>query len=132
MAEPTPPKQVKLDLAAFPKEPWAQQLVTAFNQLSLQTTQALQVAAPKYKDLVFKTGAVAANSFPIDVTLDFKPSNVSVAQVTNGATTGGTVIQWQLLSLTRQQSQSGNFVIRVSRISGLLADTSYSIRLALV
>lgn len=123
MGELTPPKQVKLDLAIFPKTPWAKALVDALNQFSLQTTQALQVAGPKYKTINFTTGAVVADSFPIDIKVDAPVLDARVAMVLSGIPTGAVVLTAQMLS--------GGKLLRVSSISGLAANTPYTLRLAL-
>lgn len=117
------PKPARLDLALFPKEPWAKALVDAFNQLSLQTTQALTGVGGVTKVLSFKTGATPANSFPIDVRVDSPPKSVRVAMVLSGVPSGAVTVVAQLLS--------GGKFLRVSNITGLAANTTYSIRLAL-
>ncbi len=123
MAEVTPPKPLRLALEQFPKEPWAESLVDAFNQLALQTTQALTVVGPKYKTLDIKTGVTPANSFPIDVKVEAPPKSVRVAMVLAGTPSGAVSVTAQVLS--------GGKLVRVSNISGLAANTSYSIRLAM-
>lgn len=123
MGEPVPPKPQRLDLDLFPLEPWAKPLVDSFNQLALQTTQALTVVAPKYKTLSFRTGATPANSFPIDVMVDAPPNSVRIAMVLTGIPSGAVTVVAQVLS--------GGRVLRVSSITGLAANTTYSLRLAL-
>ncbi len=122
MGEPIPPKPVRLSLGRFPKEPWAKDLVDAFNQLALQTTQALTMTAPALKTLKFTTGATVADSFPIDVPVTSPPSTWS-AMVLSGVPSGAVTVQAAPLS--------GGKLLRVSLITGLAADTAYSIRLVL-
>lgn len=119
----SPPKQLRLDPTQFPKEPWAKALVDAFNQLSLQTTQALTGGGANYKTLTFKTGATVANSFPIDVKTAVSVTSARVAMVLSGEATGAVTVVAQPLS--------GGKTLRVSNITGLAANTAYSIRLAL-
>lgn len=123
MAEPIPPKPVRLMLAQFPKEPWAKSLVDAFNQLALQTTQALTTVAPTLKTLTFTTGATVADSFPIDVKVEAPVTSARVAMVLSGTPSGAVTVQAKPLS--------GGKLLRVSLITGLAANTAYSIRLAL-
>ncbi len=119
------PKQARLDLAIFPKEPWAKALVEAFNQFALETTQAFDGAAQKFKTLKFKTGAVVANSFPIDMPVAAPVASVRVAQVIRGGTLAGSAItvQWTMLA--------GGKLARVTLITGLSVNTSYEIKLAM-
>ncbi len=120
------PKQAALVLSMFPPEPWAKALVEAFNQLSLQSTQSAQAligAGGKYKVLDIKTGASVAASFPIDVKVAEPVKSVRVAMVLTGVPTGAVSVEAQLLS--------GGRLVRVSNITGLAANTIYSIRLAL-
>ncbi len=117
------PKQVSLSLAQFPQEPWAKALVEAFNQLSLETTQALTGIGANFKTLDIKTGATVANSFPIDIKVDRIVKSATLAMVLNGVLTGACTITAQVLS--------GGKLLRVTNITGLAANTSYSLRLRL-
>ncbi len=117
------PKQAQLVLEQFPKEPWARSLVEAFNQLSLETTQALTGTGANFKTLDIKTGATVADSFPINIKTDRIVNSVSLAMVLNGTLTGACTITAQALS--------GGKLLRVSNITGLAANTSYSLRLRL-
>ncbi len=123
MAEIIPPKQAQLSLAQFPQESWAVSLVSAFNQFSVQVVNAFKIAAPKYKVLSFTTGAAVADSFPIDFPVETAPSDVRVAMVVNGAPSGAVTVVAQVLS--------GGKLVRVSSITGLSINTTYSIRLAM-
>lgn len=119
----SPPKQAALRLSDFPREPWAVKLVNAFNQMSLETTKALDAAGPKMRVLEFATGATVADSFPIDVPVDFIVTDARVAMVLKGTPSGAVTVTAQMLS--------GGKLLRVSSITGLSASTRYSIRLAL-
>lgn len=123
MDSPTPPKPVRLELGLFPKEPWAKPLVDAINQLSLQTTQATTRKGVTYKVLTFKTPASAADAFPIDIKVDAPVTDVRVALVLSGAPNGAVTVTAQMLS--------GGKLLRVSNITGLAANTAYSVRLAM-
>ncbi len=119
-----PPKQIKLLLAQFPKEPWAKSLVEAINQMSLETTAALASSEAKFKTLKFKTGAVVADSFPIDFPVPAPLSSMRVAKVEKGpSSTGAVTVQWAMLTGGRQ--------VQVQMITGLSVSSSYEIRLAL-
>ncbi len=119
----TPPKQVQLVKELFPKEPWASSLVAALNQFSVQVVETFRATATRYKVLTFSTGADPATSFPIDVPVDEPPSDVRVAMVLSGAPSGPVTVLAQPLS--------GGKLLRVSSITGLAANSTYSIRLAL-
>ena len=107
----------------FPNEPWAKALVETFNKFSLETTRALTDVGGVQKTLTFKTGATVANSFPIDVKVESVIKSVRVAMVLTGVPSGA-------MSVTASMLSSGRS-LRVSNISGLAANTSYSLRLAL-
>jgi hypothetical protein len=117
------PKPVRLDLSLFPQEPWATALVNAFNQLSLQTTQALSGVGGVLKEISFKTGATVANSFPIDIPVASPVKSARVAMVLSGLPTGPVTVVAAMLS--------GGKHLRVSSITGLAANTPYALRLAL-
>lgn len=117
------PKQVRLDLTQFPDAPWAKALVGAFNQLSQQVTQAGGATQPTFRELRLKTGPTPSKSFPIDVKVDAPVKSVSVALVVSGTPSGAVFATASMLS--------GGKLLRVSNISGLAANTEYTIRLAL-
>ncbi len=119
MGSPTPPKPVRLVLADFPQEPWARSLVEAFNQLALQTTQALTGVGGQTKLL-----NIAVNqAYPIDVPVTAPVTSARVAMVLSGTPTGAVTVLAQQLS--------GGRLLRISNITGLSASSTYSLRLAL-
>ncbi len=120
----SPPKQAQLSLKDFPAQPWARKLVDAFNQLSLETSKALEGSAVTYKTLDIATGATVADSFPIDVPVTSIVKDVRVALVLSGAPASAVTVTAAMLS--------GGKLLRVSNITGLSASSRYSIRLALV
>lgn len=118
------PKPQQLDLGRFPREPWAQVLVSAFNQLALQVLQALNIAAPKYKTLDFTTGPDVTASFPLDIPVEAFPLDVRVAGVISGdAGFEAVTPKWSNISTPGR-------CVRIRYITGLSANTTYSIRLA--
>lgn len=119
-----PPKEARLSLADFPEQPWAKKLVDAFNQFSAETTKALVASQSTYKELDVKTGATVANAFPIDVPVSFIVKDVRVAMVLSGTPSGAVTVTASMLS--------GGKLLRVSSITGLSANSRYSLRLALV
>ncbi len=123
-AEAKPPRQVALVQSQFPAEGWATSLVNQFNQFALETVRAFGFVTPKYKVLVISTGATVADSFPIDIPIDFAPTEVRVAMVLSGVPSGAvTVVGTPILA--------NNPVLRVTSITGLAANSTYSIRLAM-
>ena len=122
MADPTPPKQVSLDVTAFPAGAWATSLVGAFNQFVVQTVQAFALVVTKYKVLTFTTRSSVAASFPINVQVDSLPLEVRVAGILAGTPNGAVTVVWEPLS-------SGK-AFRVRNITGLAVNSSYQIRLA--
>lgn len=125
MAEIVPPRQLQLVPGEFPKEPWAQSLVSGLNQFSVQTVQAFRIASVQYKILTFNSGLTSADSFPIDIPVDVLPSEIRIACVVNGepAVGVGVTVRWRALG--------GGKSVRISEITGLAASTDYSIRLAM-
>lgn len=118
------PKQVRLDPERFPRgAAWVRPLVDAFNQLSLQVTQALTSRADPYRVLEVVTEATPADAFPIDVPVGRIVTEARVAMVLAGAPAGAVTVVASMLS--------GGKLLRVSNITGLAANTRYSIRLAL-
>ena len=122
MADPTPPRQVSLDISLFPQAPWATALVNAVNQFAVQVVQAFARSTTRYKVLSFTTRSNVAASFPNDVLCDSPPQEVRIAAVVTGAPSGAVTVVWQPLS-------SGK-AFRVSLITGLAASTAYQVRLA--
>ncbi len=131
-------KRVSLDIKSFPlgqdgkPEPWAVALTQAFNQLSLQATQAisdLQPAADQFKTLKFKTGGSVATSFPVDFPVPAPLVSMTIAQIIRGdvQTGSGVSVSWSMLA----QKARGGFMARVSAITGLSVNTLYEIKLAL-
>ncbi len=119
------PRQIALVLSTFPLGQWATDLVNAINQFSLEVVQAFQQTAPKYKTLSFATSATIADSFPIDFPVDASPSEVRIAAATGDNGTAALTVKWVPISIT--SSQLG---VRVSLITGLSSNTTYSIRLS--
>ncbi len=117
------PKQVQLSLEQFPKESWAQSLVAGFNQFVVQTVAALRIAAPVYKVLSFTTGPTVSDSFPIAIQVDAPVSECRVGMILAGNPTGAV--------FAVAQNLSGGRLVNVTNITGLAANTFYSIRLAL-
>lgn len=119
-----PPKPIRLELSQFPPQPWAKSLVGAINQFAQQVVAAFKIAAPTDKLLDFKTGTTPADSFPIVFPVEQAPGALVVAQVVKGdAWTAAVVPRWSIVT------SNGRLSVSVDFITGLAADTSYSIRL---
>lgn len=125
MADVKPPRQFVLDARLFPEGAWVRPLVESLNQFSQETTAALNAAGTTYKMLTVSTGATVAASFPIDLAVGFAPMEVRVAQVQEGTVTPGNAVtvQWQPLPAMGR--------VRITNISGLSANTTYRILLAM-
>jgi hypothetical protein len=101
----------------------------AFNRLVTELFtlfQALGVPpSVTRKTLNFETGAVVANSFPIDIPASSGVEDIHVAQVISGPTTiaNSVTVQWHWLSTGK--------TVRIDAITGLSASKHYSIRLSM-
>lgn len=122
MTTESTPKPMRLVLEQFPKEPWAAGLVQAFNQLALQTTQALTGRLVRYQTLSFTTAPAVEDSFPIDVQADVMPNDVHISQVVTGTPTSAVSLIWTPLN--------GNLA-RIIYIYGLASNTPYTFTLAM-
>ncbi len=119
------PRQVALVLELFPKESWAQTLVNAVNQFALEVVQALRVAQVQYKTLTFRTGEDVTAAFPIDFPVESTPRDVRIAGIPSGDVIGlsAITVKWQPIV-------AQGLSVRVQYITGLTANTSYTVRLA--
>lgn len=124
MADAPPPKQISLVRAQFPLESWATSLVNAVNQFSREVVQSLSKSAKVYRVLSFSTGADPLASFPIDLQVDFVPVEVRVAMVLSGTPIGA-------VSVVAVPIMGDGQVLRVINVTGLAANSTYSLRLAL-
>ncbi len=123
MGSVKPPRQVALVLSLFPREPWAQALVSAVNQFALEVVRAFTFGQPVYKTLDFTTGAAVADSFPIDFPVEATPVDVWVSAVPSGDNgTSAVTVKWQPIS-------TPGLAVRVNLVTGLAVNTTYSIRL---
>lgn len=125
MADINLPRQVALVLEQFPKADWSRALVNALNQFALEVVQAFRFSRPNYKTLSVITGPTVADTFPIVFQVESMPVDVWIAATPVGDTgTAAITVKWQ--PIVSNSSQLG---VSVNLITGLSADTTYSIRL---
>lgn len=121
-----PPKPIRLELSQFPAAAWAIALVGAINQFAQQVVSAFKIATPTFREISFKTSATVEDSFPINVPVDTLPSEVRIAAIPSGDSGFSAVtLKWQPVS-----NNGSSRCIQVNFITGLNADTAYTVRLA--
>lgn len=121
------PRQIALVLESFPASTWAPQLVSAVNQFALEVVQAFLFSIPKYKTLTIRTGPNQEDAFPIDFPVQAIPSEVRVAAELNQ---WGGDSKYAAMTVRWSPIVTQGLCVRVNFITGLDANSSYSIRLA--
>lgn len=123
MGDATPPRQISLVRSDFPAGKCWDDLVEALNQFSVQTVQAFKTVNTAYRTLALDTGPTPADLFPLDLkSPGFQPSEVRVAKQAGDPFSGAVTVAWHLL---------GTGDVRIDGITGLAANSSYSIRLGI-
>ena len=123
-----PPKQRQWSIEPPADADWFSDALAEINDFISSVTYALTrqlTRADNMRSLVKKLDINTANpNFPLDFDCSFVPEEIRVAQVSQNAPTGAvTVTYWELLE--------GN-KIRIHDITGLAADTKYTITLIIV
>ncbi len=123
----TLPRQVALVLSQFPASLWAQSLVNALNQFSLEVVQAFRFAQPKYRTVTIVIPALTAvaDAFPVVFPVETSPVDVWIAGVSGDTGTDAITVKWAPIVSNGAISVSVNFITGLSSAE----DNTYVVRL---